>query len=173
MNMKFENIKLRADAPYPELKNCVPNAQCVTILRNLANDRVGEFTAITQYTYQHVVSSKMSEEISKILEEISIVEMHHLELLCSAMMCFGAKPEFKDGKGQWFSANYANYSPRLIDMLRANIKSESQAIYDYTCAADKVNNESLRQLFLRIAEDEKCHLQTFEELYKQVEFFGK
>ena len=171
--MKFENIKLRADAPYPELKNCVPNAQCVTILRNLANDRVGEFTAITQYTYQHVVSSKMSEEISKILEEISIVEMHHLELLCSAMMCFGAKPEFKDGKGQWFSANYANYSPRLIDMLRANIKSESQAIYDYTCAADQVNNESLRQLFLRIAEDEKCHLQTFEELYKQVEFFGK
>lgn len=146
--MKFENIKLRADAPYPELKNCVPNAQCVTILRNLANDRVGEFTAITQYTYQHVVSSKMSEEISKILEEISIVEMHHLELLCSAMMCFGAKPEFKDGKGQWFSANYANYSPRLIDMLRANIKSESQAIYDYTCAADKGKQRIFKATFL-------------------------
>ena len=171
--MNYDNLILCSTEPYPEIVDAKPNAMIVNILKDLTSGRVGEYTAITQYTYQHIVSADQSKDISKVLEEISITEMRHLELLSKAIVSFGGKPIFQDGRGNYFTSAYTNYSARLIDMLRANIRGETRAIYEYERAIERVDNASLKSLLRRIIADEQCHLKVFEEFERTIDFFGK
>ena len=171
--MKYDDIKVKCDEPYPEIVDAENSPHTVSILKNLASGRSGEFTAISQYTYQHIVSNSHEEDVAKILEEIGIVEMRHLEMLSSAIVSFGGKPVFQDGRGQYFTTSYANYTTNLKEMLKSNVRMESGAVTDYEQAAQRVNNESLKQLLLRIRDDERLHLKVFKHLLESVEFFGK
>ena len=171
--MNFENIHIKQEEPYPEIVDAQPNTNTVNMLKDLASGRGSEFTAITQYSFQHIYATNYDEDIAKMLEEISTVEMKHLELLSSAIVSFGGKPIFQDGRGQYFSSSYANYTTNLKEMLQQNIKMETAAVNEYERSSQLTNNESLKQLFLRIREDEKLHLKIFKQLLLSVEFYGK
>ena len=79
--MNFEDIVVKVDKPYPEITNAINDRETVAILKNLATSKTGELAGILQYIYQSVVSNKPNEDIASIFEEISIVEMMHLEML--------------------------------------------------------------------------------------------
>lgn len=170
--MNFDDIKVRVDKPYPEIANAKDDPQTVAILKNLANNRGGELRAVLQYVYQSVLADKTDEDIATIFEEIGIVEMMHLDMLMHAITSFGGTPEYADSQRNFFNANMVNYTGKLKDILDANIQGETMAIENYTQAIQRVNNQSLKDLFLRIIEDEKRHVEIFKTIRDNVKFLS-
>lgn len=170
--MSFEDIEVKVNKPYPEIVAAKDDARTVAILKNLANDRIGEFVAISQYIFQSVVADQINEDIGGIFEEIGVVEMMHLDMLMHAIADFGGVPRYEDSKGIYFSTANLNYSQKLVDMLENNIRGETMAIDNYHMAIRQVDNESLKRLFERIIEDEQRHLEIFKRIKNNVKFLS-
>ena len=68
------------ELPYPKVIGQVTQRE-IEKLYDLYAGRFSEMTAITSYTYQSVITSGMP--LSELLEEISVVEMRHLQMLAS------------------------------------------------------------------------------------------
>lgn len=168
----MKDIEVRVNKPYPEITGATGNPMTVAILKNLASSRTSELSGVLQYIYQSVVADKTNSEIADVLEEIGIVEMTHLDMLMHAITDFGGIPKYEDSKGNMFTSQYINYTPKLKDMLDANIVSEKRAIEEYKQAIDRVKNESLKDLFRRIIEDEERHIEIFEHLRDSVQFLA-
>ncbi len=170
--MELDNIKVRVDKPYPKIVGAMPDQMTVNILKNLAQSRTSELTAILQYVYQSVIADKSMEEIGGIFEEIGIVEMTHLDMLMHAITEFGGIPKYEDSLGNQFNTNYINYNTKLKDMLDNNIVAEQRAIDQYKDGIKRVKNESLKDLFARIIEDEQQHIKVFKYLKDSVQFLS-
>jgi len=170
--MNFLDIEVKINKPYPEIENAQEDMKTVAILKNLANGRIGEIAGVMQYVYQSVVADKSNEEIAEIFEEIGIVEMVHLDMLMHAISMFGGIPKYEDSQGNFFNTAMLNYNMKLKDMLDNNIRAESIAIENYTSAILKVENQSLKNLFARIIEDEKRHIEIFKKIRDHVEFMS-
>ena len=170
--MNLKNLLVKTKEPYPKIKDAINNPRTVCIIKNLMSGNEGELTAVLQYFYQSSISKDMEKEISDVLEEISIVEMMHLEMLSHAIVDFGGEPRYENGIGQSFNANTVNYSTKLSKILDANILGEEKAIENYKKAIDMVDNNSLKELFKRIIEDEKLHIKIFTHLRDSVRFMS-
>ena len=170
--MNLQNIEVKVDKPYPEIVDAEYDVNTVAILKNLASGRLGEVAGAMQYIYQSVVADKSNEDIAEIFEEIGVVEMIHLDLLMHAITDFGGNPRYEDSQGRFFNVGNLNYSQKLRDMLENNIRAESLAIENYQMAISKVKNQSLKDLFARIIEDEQRHLEIFKQIRDTVEFMS-
>lgn len=170
--MDFKDIVVKVDKPYPEIVNAQDDVNTVAILKNLANGRVGETPAVMQYIYQSVVADKTNDEIGEIFEEIGVVEMIHLDMLMHAITMFGGVPKYEDGRSNFFNTSNLQYSIKLKDMLENNIRAETASIENYQMAINNVSNQSLKDLFERIIEDEKRHLSIFKQIKDSVEFMS-
>ena len=168
----MKDFELKVDKPYPHIINATDDPMTVSILKNLIASKAGELTGVLQYVYQSVVADKTNEEIAEVLEEIGIVEMMHMDILMHAVTEFGGLPKYEDGRGNPYSTQYINYSPKLKDMLDNNILAEKMAIEEYQQAVAKVKNESLKDLLNRIIEDEVRHLEAFKYLRDSVQFLS-
>ncbi len=151
---------------YPELTDVQPNVRDVRTLKRLTYGRDGEMTAILTYMYQNYIST--DENLKYALEQIAIVEMRHLEMLSDAIVAFGGDPTLTDGMGNVWTGRNVNYTTNPIKFLKNNIKSEDEAVEIYMRASRETTNESLSQLYKRIAEDEKLHAEIFQKLLDQI-----
>jgi len=170
--MNFSDIEVKVNKPYPEIIGAQDDSQTVAVLKNLAFSRVGELTGVLTYIYQSVIADKTNEEIAGIFEEIGIVEMIHQDMLMHAITSFGGNPKYEDGQGNFYNTANINYSMKLRDMLENNIRAESVAIENYNMAKDKVKNQSLKDLFARIIEDEERHVEIFKRIRDNVQFMS-
>ncbi|MBO5954357.1 MAG: hypothetical protein J6Q13_00125 [Clostridia bacterium] len=170
--MNLSEIEVKVNKPYPEIENAEEDMVTVNILKNLANSRVGELTGVMQYIYQSVIADKTNEEIAGIFEEIGVVEMMHLDMLMHAISDFGGVPKYEDSQGNFFNTANLNYSMKLREMLDNNIRAETVAIENYRMAIERVKNQSLKDLFNRIIEDEMRHLEIFKQIRDNVHFMS-
>lgn len=170
--MNFDDVEVKINKPYPQIVNAEEDLTTVVILKNLANSRVGESAASMQYIYQSVISDRTNEDIAAIFEEIGVVEMMHLDMLMHAISDFGGVPKYDDAQGNFFTTATLNYSLKLKDMLDNNIRAETVAIENYRNAIAKVRNQSLKDLFERIIEDERRHLEIFKRIRDNVQFMS-
>ena len=139
--MNFEDLEVKVNKPYPEIVNAKDDTKTVAILKNLVSSRVGEMTAVTQYIYQSVIADKTNEEIAEIFEEISIVEMIHLDMLMHAITMFGGIPKYEDSQGNFFNTSsltlFTNNSSlstsldnSIIFLKNCNLSSIADCIID-------------------------------------------
>jgi len=163
------NFIFSSPEPYPELENTSSRPEIVGALSNLYAGKDSEMTAILQYTFQHLIIHNSHPEIADILEEISEVEMRHLELLGEAIRAFGGLPYFNNAIGVPFSASYVKYCPNIHNFLRIDLEDEKNAVIAYTTVANQVDNPSLKRLLLRIAEDEQLHAQILSTVINDLE----
>lgn len=171
--MDLNDFMVRSNEKYPEIVGANNDPNTVAILKNLASSaNASELTGILTYIFQSIVADKSAEEIAKVIEEIAVVEMTHLDMLLHAISSFGGIPKYDDSMGRPFNSNYITYNLRLKDMLDNNINAEMRAIENYGEAIKKVKNESLKALFARIIEDEECHLRIFKYLKDSVNFLS-
>ena len=170
--MNLKDFKVKLDTPYPEIIDAQKSPKTVAIIKNQMAGNDGELRAILQYFYQSSIAHEIEPEISDILEEISIVEMTHLDLLSLAIVNFGGEPRYENGANQYFSTSQVSYYNKLKEALDANIAGEEKAIYNYQTAITQVENESLKRLFERIIEDEKLHIKIFKDLKDTVKFLS-
>ncbi len=170
--MIFDDILVRSNKPYPEIEGAVDCRRTVAILRNLATARHSELSTILQYTFQSIEADQVIEEVGKVLEEIGVVEMMHLDMLMHAIRDFGGSPRYEDSQGQMYNTSGVNYSTKLKDIIEIDIRDENIAIEEYKRAINMVNNESLKQLFARIIEDEEMHIEALKKVRDNVTFLS-
>lgn len=170
--MNFENLPTKIDLPYPEIIDAIDNKDTVRVIKNLATSRESELTASLQYIYQSVVADNILPQVAEELEEIGVVEMHHLDMLMHAIVEFGGDPTYTDSRGNYFSTQSVYYSRNLKQILDTNIDGEYAAIEAYKRASEMVDNASLKELFARIILDEECHIKIFKYIRESIEFLS-
>ena len=153
---------------YPLITNASPNPYYVEILQGLYSGQSSELSAILQYVYQSSALHSNNKEVSYILKQIAIVEMHHLELLANAIISFGGLPYYINKDNQTFCTNNICYCTNLRCVIEQDLKDELSAIEFYTKSANLIQNESLKQLLLTIAEDEKKHSRILSSLLDEL-----
>ena len=143
--------------PYPQIPNLYPNKGYANLIYESFAGKEGELTAITQYIYEHI-DLKDKEDISKILVNIAIEEMHHIDILGEILVNLGEKPYFKDSnKKDWNAGNVQYKAKNIKEMMKINVVSEENAIMGYRQLMRYTNNMYLRRVYDRIILDETTH----------------
>ena len=157
-----EFMEYRSALPYPKVQVERKNIEYAKMLTNAYVGNVSEDTAIHLYMYEHIV---LDNEYGKIMEQISMVEMYHFELLAKAIKLLGLDPKYKTyNPDKYFSSEYVKYGKNLNDMLEINIISEEIAIDNYEKLANIIDDKYIKELLNRIILDEKIHLEIFRKL---------
>lgn len=154
--------------PYPKIKVDKKDIEIAKEILSSYAGRVSEDSAIHDYVFQMMMQD--NEEIKKILKEISIVEMHHLEILGNLIYQLGLTPLFAsvvEDKTKWFSGEYVNYEKNWEQTLRDNIYQEEAAIRNYEKIILKTNDENVKHILKRIILDERIHIEIFAKLLEQ------
>ena len=153
----------KLNLPYPHIKVEKENIEYAKLLMYPYASMISEDTATHLYMYQSFI---LDDNIGKILENIAIVEMHHLEMLAKTINLLGLKPEYKSNDIPWTS-NYINYTNNLKDILKINIEAETLAIKNYQNLIKVINDKYIKKMLERIIVDEEIHLKIFNDLYKE------
>ena len=166
--IKYEELskmlEKNKNIPYPPIPNLYGNKRYVNLIYENFAGKDGELTAITQYIYEHI-DFKGKEKISKILLNIAIEEMHHINILGEILVKLGAKPFFVNANQKEWSANNVKYQINdLSEAMKINISSEELAIAGYRRLMQYTNNVYLRKVYERIILDEKNHLEIFKKI---------
>ncbi len=157
-----------ARLPYPEVR---VNKKDIEVAKDLLSSyagRVSEDTAIHNYVFQMMMQDQ--SELKQILEGISIVEMHHLEILGKLIYALGLTPLFasvSDNHTKWFSGEYVNYEKNWQQTLVDNIYNEQFAIKKYEKIIEKTQDENVKHILKRIVLDERIHIEIFTKLLEQ------
>ena len=118
-----------------------------------------EYTVILQYLFHSYMSK--SDEAKKQLEDQAINEMQHLGWLAEEQVDGGGNPRIEHTE--------PDQSTKTADMLRADIKIEKEVAEAYDRAAKKAEDSGLKQLLLRIRDNEVYHIDVFSDLLKKEE----
>ena len=153
----------KSNLPYPDIKVEKENIEYAKLLMYPYASMISEDTATHLYMYQSFI---LDDNIGKILENIAIVEMHHLEMLAKTINLLGLKPEYKSNDIPWTS-NYINYTNNIKDILKINIEAETLAIKNYQNLIKVINDKYIKKMLERIIVDEEIHLKIFNDLYNE------
>jgi bacterioferritin len=116
-----------------------------------------EYTVVLQYMFHSYMTKKA--ETKKQLEDQAINEMQHLGWLAEEMASGGGNPEIEHGK--------IELPERTAGMLKADIKIEKEVAARYDSAAKETRDAGLKDLLLRIRDNEKYHIDVFNDLLKK------
>jgi len=116
-----------------------------------------EYTVVLQYMFHSYMTK--NKEAKKQLEDQAINEMQHLGWLSEEMVSGGGKPTIEHSE--------PDQSTKLPDMLKADIKIEKEVAAAYDKAAKEVDDEGLKELLIRIRDNEKYHIDVFNDLLKE------
>lgn len=165
-----KHTKYMDNKPYPEPKVESENMFYANLLLQDYAGMASEFTAVSLYSFQHIVSEKEYKDYAELIGGISMVEMKHLELLGKTIKLLGRKPAFiycSCNEWEYWKSSNVDYADNILDMLRADIRSESEAIENYKKHLEMIGDKYIRKLLDRIITDEKLHLKLFENMYNK------
>lgn len=163
-------MECKVDKPYPEIRVEKENKYYAKVLMEDYSGLVSEMTAINQYVYQSLDKFNVDKEFYDTLENISVVEMLHLETLGKLIKLLGLNPVYKSNYNDYityWSSSFVDYSTNIIDMIRADIRSEKDAINNYTYHISIIDDKYIKEILSRIIEDERKHIECFNTLLKK------
>ena len=172
-NIHFEkgnNVKNE----YPDVTLTHLPQKILIMLKKIYAGTKGELTAINQYGYEHYIiwSNPKLNKLSETMQKISIQEMRHYELLAKILVRCGIDPKscvYIDGNPNlcdYWKASNVSYAKTLTKMFENNILLEKRTIEDYNEVINVTDNENLKQILLRIVEEEEIHLRYFKDVFE-------
>jgi len=153
-------------SPYPEVKVTGRNPYYASLLIDDYAGLISEFTAISQYLYHHFFFEDIDKELGKLLENVSIVEMHHMEILADVIKKLGGNPIIRGTYstcGNFWNGTFIDYGSGLCDRLKIDIDSEYKAINEYNKHTGMIDDPYIKAILQRIILDEKVHIKLFNE----------
>lgn len=157
---------LNVDLPYPNTSDLGCDECSIRIISPAYAGGNSEMTAILQYLYHAVhFDSLGNKKFARILRDIAISEMHHLDLLAEMICAMGASPVYSACPPclcDFYSARHVSYSCTPQRMLMDDINGERAAIEGYERMLCKLCNEQAGAIISRIILDEKLHLDTLK-----------
>lgn len=176
----LQSLPCHSDLKDPPVKVEKPNIDyAVMLLDAYASSADSEVQAITQYIFHaQTIEDKI---IKNALICISLVEMHHLDILSELITKLGGKPFFlNSSKNFWMTGNIAYVDKNIIYekdnddfmkdkkiirmKLEKDIAGEINAINNYKILYQNINDQYIRKIILKIISDEEVHKKIFEEL---------
>lgn len=113
-----------------------------------------EYTVILQYLFHSYMAP--DPEDKKQFEDQAINEMQHLGWLAEELVDGGGNPRIEH--------TAPDQSTRTDKMLEADIKIEKEVAAAYDKAANEVEDKGLKELLLRIRDNEIYHMDVFSDL---------
>lgn len=173
--MNYEEIKklnFCIHKSYPKVEKNKKDDKLAKKLLEIYAGSKGEITATFQYMYQSFITNSQEkyEELSTILEKISICEMKHIELIAKILISMGIDPKFckyidnNFNICNYWSAGNIKYITNIEKFLEYNIKLEEIAIEDYKEALKLTESQNIKDIINLILEDERAHLTVFKKL---------
>lgn len=159
------------DKPYPELKVQGMNPFYASLLMDDYSGYVSEMTAITQYLYHHHYFQMVDKELAKVVRGISIVEMHHQEMLAHLIIMLGGDPRYGGTQStccQYWSGMFPAYGHGLCERLQLDMSAERDAIRNYRYHIQLIHDPCIQAVLERIILDEEHHLKLFGEQYERL-----
>ncbi|MGQ9609009.1 MAG: ferritin-like domain-containing protein [bacterium] len=130
-----------------------------TIIDMLNADITGEIEAILTYLRHNFVIEVC--EISRLMEEISLDEMRHLEWLSEKVVELGGIPTIEHATLHLEGEN-------LGQMLKRDVGLEEMAIKQYEEHIDAITDPAIKKLLRKIMNEEIEHKEEFEEKLHEV-----
>ena len=118
-----------------------------------------EYTVILQYIFQSYMTE--NPEARKQLEDQAINEMQHLGWLAEKIIDISGSPRIEHTE--------VDRSTGTADMLRADIKIEQEVADAYGKAARETDDPKLKELYLRLRDNELYHIEVFDDILKEEE----
>jgi bacterioferritin len=118
-----------------------------------------EYTVVLQYLF-HSYMTKNQEAKSQLADQ-AINEMQHMGWLAEEMVSGGGRPKIEHTE--------PDKSTKTVDMLKVDIKVEKETVEIYDKAAKEVDDTGLKTLLERIRDNEKYHIEVFDDLLKEEE----
>lgn len=151
----------RAQEPYPEVRAQGRNQRYAqAMLSNLAGD-VSEMSAVGRYFYDHLVTAGIPE-VAAAFQEISVVEMRHLNIFGTLAQQLGADPRLwciRRGRRTWWSPGDLQYTRNLGPLMHMAIQSERATIQKYEGQLRWIRDENIAANLRRILQDEQLHVE--------------
>lgn len=167
---------MSVNLPYPSLEGLSEDRKSACIIMPAYCQAKSEFTAINQYFFHYFHFDYIGyPEFAKILEEISISEMMHFEILGKMLIRLGTNPVYTATPPQmsnFYNTSYVKYSTHPQKMLMDDIEGETMAIQMYEQMLTKLDNEQVAAIIQRIIMDEKLHLKVLTELLERLNTMG-
>lgn len=164
-------MNYKSNRPYPNPMVEKENVYYAKLLLELYVGEVSEESAIHLYLYQSLIENN-NKEFATIISHIAEVEMHHLKLLGKTIKLLGLRPVYgtlsRDNKVTFWSGKNVNYATSLKQILEIDIKSEVQTVRNYEYLLTKINDKYVKELIVRIIEDERIHINIFKYFYKKL-----
>ncbi|GAB6273670.1 MAG: manganese catalase family protein [Peptococcaceae bacterium] len=155
-------LKCSTPGPYPEIKVVRPNLFYAQLLMEDYAGVVSELSAIGQYVYHYIMFEEKNKELAELEECISLVEMHHLEMLAQVIRMLGGNPQYKIVKNNqdvYWNSSYIYYGREICDRLASDIEGEKAAIDQYQQHYKLIADPHIQRLLERIIQDETYHIQ--------------
>lgn len=169
-----DDFKVVLDVPYPKIEISKKDTAFAYKLFKVYSGNISELTAIMQYSFQSFYLNNY-KDLSKIIENISKVEMHHLEILAKLILALGLTPYYVTyccgNRANPWSADFADYTLDYRNMLITDINSEVTAIKDYNELINETNDPNVKEILRRIIMDEERHIEIFRELLRQYDSY--
>lgn len=152
--------------PYPPVCAAGKNpAYARAILSNVGGSN-SEMSAVSLYFYNNLVACA-HEEIAKTFHDVSVVEMHHLEIFGRLAFQLGADPRLWNQKGShmmYWTPAYNRYPLPIKALLQNALEGEEAAIAKYECQASWICDQNVVENIQRILVDERIHVEIFKSL---------
>lgn len=165
-----EMFRCAVPLPYPPVRVAAPNRHYAELLLEDYAGPVSELTAINQYLHHYFTLHGVNEEVAELEECVSLVEMHHMELLAETIILLGVDPRYRIYLGNqevYWSGTYVYYGISLCDRLAADIAAEWAAIANYREHQQRIADPYIKELLERIIQDEYHHIRLFNEAMRK------
>ena len=160
------------DLPYPSIETKSRRPEYAhAMLSNIGSDN-SEMTAVSLYFYNSVILNPDYAHFAQCFHEISIVEMHHLNIFAALAYQMGLDPRLwsmqKYDTCYWTPA-YNEYPREIRRVIENSLKSELAAIQKYTRQAETINDQNIVEILERIILDEQQHVDIFAAMLEQID----
>ena len=125
--MEVNSINYCVNKPYPSVEQLDMNVAYGQMMLSNLGGLHSEMNAVSLYFYNHVITKQSWPKLAKVMQEISFVEMHHLEIFADMCTHLAVDPRLWDCQNdflEYWSPGYNVYPRQMNIMLENAIKEE-------------------------------------------------
>ena len=152
--------------PYPDGKPRRQDVRLAQRLFPLWSGGNGELAAISSYYCAALQTEAHSPALGEMFEELAQCELLHFRLLGRLIRDLGAAPVLSPRGGLGMPNEQVPQRGGIKQALEQHMRREQAAADTYRYLVTQTEDDAVRALLMRIAEDEEYHAAMFARLYR-------
>lgn len=156
------------ELPYPPIQVNCRNRSYADLLSVDYCGSVSELSALTQYINNESRLSMKFCRYARMLLEIAVAEMMHLQKLGELIFLLGGDVDYaaryQNGKNCLWTPEYLTLPGHIDEMIQVDIEGERAAIKQYRMHISRMDDEHVNAVLARIIRDEEYHILLLQSL---------